>query len=183
MREECLPLDPDEVRAFWVADGLLITVHGSFPESCWEVRIEESRLTVWPPEFILTRCRTGDVCPQVITPFHATEYFRLGTRPDQVFIHDENGRREIPMEDILTQTLREAIDVDDAQYDEAVGLSARFSFDEALRDAIAKLPESSPSHPDELVTITVEDIGVWFGGIAGLHHLYVRVRRLKRKPK
>jgi hypothetical protein len=64
MGEECQPLDPDEVRAFWVADGLLITAQGSFPESCWEARIRESPLTIWPPEFILTRCQPETCAPK-----------------------------------------------------------------------------------------------------------------------
>ena len=47
----------------------------------------------------------------------------------------------------------------------------------AFADAIAKLPEIEPGHPDMLETVRVVEIGGLFGGIAGFHDLYVRVCR------
>ena len=61
--------------------------------------------------------------------------------------------------------------------DEATGHSRKLSFDEALADAIEQLPALEPAHPDTLQTVRVVEIGALLGGIAGLHDLYVRVRR------
>jgi hypothetical protein len=54
-------------------------------------------------------------------------------------------------------------------------MSAALSFDEAFAKAIENLPPSAPPHPDALTTVTVDHIGAMFGGIAGFHHLVVRV--------
>jgi hypothetical protein len=59
---------------------------------------------------------------------------------------------------------------------EATGMSSNLSFDEAFADALAKLPPSTPTHPDSLTSVDVVHIGALFGGIAGFHHLVVRVR-------
>jgi hypothetical protein len=180
MRQECVPLDVEEVRAFWVGDGLLITAHGYLDEPCWEPRIEESPLSVWPPEFVLTRCRTAELCPQVITPFHVDEQFPLGVRPDTIGVYDRAGKRSVEVEDIPTSELFALAEGDDGDFEEAVGLSATFSLEGAFKDALEKLPKWTPRHPDEMHAVVVTQVGAWFGGIAGFHHLYVRIRR--RRP-
>jgi hypothetical protein len=53
--------------------------------------------------------------------------------------------------------------------DEATGFSKRLSFDEAFADAIAKLRQIEPQHPDMLQIVRVAEIGGLFGGIAGFH--------------
>ena len=53
--------------------------------------------------------------------------------------------------------------------DEATGFSKTLSFDEAFADAIARLPQITPEHPDTLETVRVAEIGGLFGGIAGFH--------------
>ncbi|GAA4734796.1 hypothetical protein GCM10023328_13520 [Modestobacter marinus] len=52
------------------------------------------------------------------------------------------------------------------------------SFDEAFADAVANLPPFEPPFPDAMDRVDVVDTGALFGGIAGLHHLFVRVRRV-----
>jgi hypothetical protein len=39
---------------------------------------------------------------------------------------------------------------------QATGYSKSFSFDEAFRDAMDKLPKRPPAHPDELIVLTVD---------------------------
>ena len=63
--------------------------------------------------------------------------------------------------------------------DAAGGYSSRMSFDEAFADAVAQLPSLEPTHPDTLQTVRVVEIGALFGGIGGLHHLYVHVTRTR----
>jgi hypothetical protein len=181
MRSHCVPVAADQIRAFWVGDGVIIAAQGTLPTPCWEVEIELSPIDVWPPEFGLNRCNTGDICTQVVTPYNASEYFAFGSRPDTVIVHDEAGRHTVDVEDIPTETLLAPAEETDAAVDEAVGLSANLSFDEALRDALQKLPPWDSPIRDDMAVITVAEIGAWLGGIAGFHHLFVRVRRAKRK--
>lgn len=58
---------------------------------------------------------------------------------------------------------------------QAIGYSKNFSFDEAFKDAMQKLPESKPTHPDQMTRIKVEETGAELGGIAGRRHLFVRI--------
>jgi hypothetical protein len=50
------------------------------------------------------------------------------------------------------------------------------SFDEAFADAVGDLPRPFPPHPDALTSVTVVEIGGMFGGVAGFHHLFVKIR-------
>jgi hypothetical protein len=62
------------------------------------------------------------------------------------------------------------------RYREAVGYSNKLSFDEALADALKRLPPPAVKFPDMLETVEVVHIGGAFGGIAGFHRLEIRVR-------
>lgn len=59
---------------------------------------------------------------------------------------------------------------------EAVGYSEVYSFEEALRAAIANLPAGKPPHPDALTTVHVVATGVQIGGFVGFNRLFVKVR-------
>ena len=57
----------------------------------------------------------------------------------------------------------------------ATGYSNTFSFTEAFQDAVANLPPDPNPFPDKLTNVSVTAIGGNFGGIAGLHRLFVTV--------
>jgi len=57
----------------------------------------------------------------------------------------------------------------------ATGYSNSFSFTEAFQDAVANLPPDTHPFPDKLTNVSVKAIGGNFGGIAGLHRLFVTV--------
>ena len=59
---------------------------------------------------------------------------------------------------------------------EATGYSPNLSFDEALANANANMPPAS-LNPDQIDHRLVVDTGTLFGGLAGFHHLYVKIRR------
>jgi hypothetical protein len=59
---------------------------------------------------------------------------------------------------------------------EATGYSDAYSFEEAFRNAIKAL-SLTPSYPDELIQVTIVEIGAEIGGIAGFDRLFVRARR------
>jgi hypothetical protein len=187
MAAECEAATRQKAAAFWLGDGVLITASGETPESCWDVTIEKSLLTVWPPEFALVQCRTQGLCLEVMTPFTVSEFFNMNERPNSVVLHWRDGHDDLTVEDIPTQQLvpfgpadagREVAGPD---VDEAVGMSRRMSFDDAFADAINRLPRWTASHPDEMSVVAVVEIGAWYGGIAGFNHLVVRVRRRKSR--
>jgi hypothetical protein len=171
--------DLDEARAFWTGDQLLLTANGTMPQSCWAVDVQQNLLTVWPPEFVLARYRTASICLEVITPFNVAEYFRLESRPESVVLHHRDGRTDVSVEDLSADqvALLGVLAAGTADFDEATGVSRSMSFDEAFADALAQLPPRKPSFPDQMSTVTVTETGAWFGGVAGFHHLFVRIRR------
>jgi hypothetical protein len=180
MDGRCVPASAEKVRAFWIGDGILISAQGTLPTPCWDVKIDQSPLDIWPPEFALRRCSTDLICPQHVVPYSASEYFPMGSRPDQIVIHDADGRRTFDVEDIPTDTLMTPGAADPGM-DEAVGLSGDMSFDGAFRDALQKLPPWDAVTPDEMAVITVTETGAWLGGIAGFHPLFVKVRGARRR--
>ena len=60
----------------------------------------------------------------------------------------------------------------------ATGYSESFSFDEAFKNALDALPaDTTAVYPDKMVIVKVVEIGARFGGIMGVAHMYVSVRR------
>lgn len=57
--------------------------------------------------------------------------------------------------------------------EEVTGYSGKLSFDEALGEAINKIP---PSH---MLKFSVTDIGVEVGGVGGVRRMFVTVRRVE----
>jgi hypothetical protein len=186
MRLGCEPCEREELAAYWADEYLILVARGTLPESCWAVQFEQSPLDIWPPQFLLRRCRTASFCPPVMTPYTACDVVRLGTRPDAIAIHHREGEESVPVQDLAAGQAPSAVPAftgatdEAAEFDEAVGLSRSMSFDEAFREAIAGLPPWRPSFPDEMSTVQVTETGAWFGGIAGFNDLFVRVRRAKR---
>lgn len=178
MNARCVPASAEAVRAFWFGDGLIISAQGTLPATCWEARIDESPLDIWPPEFILSQCSTAAPCLEVLVPYHVSESFPLGSRPDEIGVYDADGRRTVEVKDIPTEKL--ASPAAEVEADEATGLSGNMSFDEAFADALQKLPPWGGG-PDEMAVITVVETGAWLGGIAGFHHLFVKVRRARHR--
>ncbi len=169
------------IRAFYGREHLVAAAEGDLPSPGFDVDIERSPLTVEPPQFSLVRCRKPGVFPQVITPFRYCEVFRIGIRRDTVIVHHADGADEVVVED-LEDNLADGIgrflpNGAIGPANEAIGRSARLSFDEAFADALDNLPPASPSHPDQLEQVQVVEIGALFGGIAGFRHLFVKVRR------
>ena len=57
------------------------------------------------------------------------------------------------------------------------GFSKNLSFDEAFASALESLPATTTKTADAMDRVQVVEIGGLFGGIAGFHDMYVRIRR------
>lgn len=63
--------------------------------------------------------------------------------------------------------------------DEATGFSKKLSFDEAFANALASLPVTTTTTADAMDRVHVLEIGALFGGVAGFHDIYVRIRHTR----
>jgi hypothetical protein len=179
MRPHAQLVPADDFGAFVTRGGLLIRVRGTLPDPCWDVTVELSPLDIFPPQFAVSGVRTSPICAQVETPYEASQVFPFGAAPETVTIHHAGGEAEVTVQglpDDAPPAWRPAAGPD-TEPDEAVGLSRSMSFDEAFANAVAQLGGDPAPHPDAMTTVTVTEIGAWYGGIAGFNHMVVRVRR------
>jgi hypothetical protein len=94
-----------------------------------------------------------------------------------VRLHTAGGTLELPVEKLgderplTAQGL--AIPSDPMQ---AVGYSDNWDLGEAIKDAIASLPDRGGGIPDWLYTYEVLEIGAQVGGFAGFNRLRVRIQ-------
>ncbi len=171
---------PKSIKAFYFGDSLLIVAAGNLPSPCYKVRIEQNLLTVEPPEFLLERCHTGGFCPDVITPYKASQLFQRKSRPKEVIVHHADGSDHVKVKGLSEESQFNNLLAEwgSPSDDEATGRSRNLSFEEAFADALRNLPPRTPTHPDEMTIVVVTEIRGEFGGIAGFHDLVVKIRRL-----
>lgn len=182
------------VQAFYHNGTLAIFATGTVPTPCHGVTIKRALVTVEPPQFTLVQCRRPGICSDVATPYTVSQLFAIGTYRPVVVVAHAGGQDEVAVEHVREyqpqgqmsplggevpvpyvfppSTARNS-NADGI----ATGYSARFDFGDALREAIAALPPNPHIYPDQLSTVTVLEVGAELGGIAGFHHLFVRVRR------
>jgi hypothetical protein len=169
-------------RAFSVDDYLLIVATLDIGAG-YDLHLHRSLLPSATPEFTFEACRRPGVWPLSIqTDVHTAEIFCVGRRPDSVRVHHAAGVDDVPVEALVEElsafgATLPARSPDAAALQEATGYSTHLSFDEAFANAHTNLPPFQPAHPDQLERLTVVETGALFGGFAGFHHLYVRIRR------
>jgi hypothetical protein len=171
------------IRAFRAGRYVLIVAEGDLPNPGFEVDIQQSPLRIFPPQYNLVRRRLPGFFAQVIVPYRHSEAVLFPADRPTVTVHHADGRDDVDIEEygndlapFAALVSDERSESDSSQPAEATGMSSRLSFDEAFADAMSKLPPSTATHPDALTTVDVVHIGALFGGIAGFHHLVVRVR-------
>lgn len=187
----------EKLRAFDFMGRLVITAEGHKPTPCHVVRIMASPLLIYPPQFLVQWEQRG-MCIEVLTPYHVASrpYIWPSGKKTVKVAHLRAG--EVATEDVPVEVVRtfatsgggggvpspfavdsgaESRTAPQGATDTAIGYSDSFSFEEAFQDAITNLPKRQPSHPDELVRITVTKTGAEMGGIAGFHHLFVEIER------
>jgi hypothetical protein len=118
------------------------------------------------------------VFPQVITPYRICRSFPLGDKVAEITVHHAEGSDQV-----ATEPCTDDLDAyqDSCRYGDdyqggipATGRSTALSFDQAFADALAQLPASPVA--DGQTRVKVTEIGGLFGGIAGFHELFVKIR-------
>lgn len=204
MSKACSPAERDHISAVHVMGRLIITATGTKPSPCYDVKVERSPLLIFPPAYVVEQCLVpGRICPQMRTPYRAVGVFH--TLPtESVTVYHRDGHDTVPVhviDDPLGSTAEGAAapavgsgagslrfgnfvetgDISEitatrpARRVDATGYSSTFSFEEAFEDAVKHLPPDPHPFPDKLTSVHVEAIGAEYGGIAGLHRLFVRV--------
>jgi len=172
------------IRAFRAGRHLLLVAEGQLPDPGFETDIQQSPLRIFPQQYNLVRRRRPGFFPAVFVPYRYAEVVLFPPEAPTVVVHHADGSDSVDIEECREELAGFAAvvsgSVSGTQADEveAVGSSARLSFDEAFADAVANLPPFEPPFPDAMDRIVMVDTGALFGGIAGLHHLFVRVRRI-----
>lgn len=173
-----------EARAYQVDDVLVLQVAGTRPSACHIVTLERALTDVEPPSFV-ARMSIHPLarCAPLEQPFDATQAFRVGTHRDEVVVHHTGGRLTVAVQSLETaERVAEGRPgppvlggLPQSEPQEAVGYSAGWDLQEAMRDAIAQLPRREDV-VDWLYHYTVVEIGAEVGGIAGFNRLRVTVR-------
>lgn len=175
------------VEAYRFLGQLIVVVEGTLPSPGYEVDIEHRPSTDGVQSFqIICRAKAG-MWPQVVTPFRYGEMFEVEAVPEQIeLVHAEGSDR------VTVRLDRPSTPFDESDVSQlgqpaapsaapvvhtATGFSPALSFDEAFADALQNLPSHEPTHPDQMASVRVEEIGALFGGIAGFHQMYVKVKR------
>lgn len=163
-----------------------------------------------PNDFSAMQKQVADFGGQIIIAKEVTQTFpQPGGKPDAITISAKSDKLSVKVEEMdplapSTQVLRGAfksgqeggaVAVDgggggevpspfkDAKAfnDTAIGYSNALSFEEAFSDAVRKLPASPQPTADALISVRVTGMGGEFGGIAGIHRLWVSVSRITLK--
>jgi hypothetical protein len=173
--------DRRTIAAFRVGDRVLLAATGELPSPGFRVDVVPSPLRIFPPQFELIRVPLPGFWPQVVTPFRYSEIVRYPIDQDVIRVHHADGVDAVTIQEEcpgLPQPGAVASGPATPGSEEATGFSADLHFDEAFQDALAGLPPlAAGGVADQLATVRVIDIVGLFGGIAGFHHLTVRVRR------
>lgn len=172
----------DTIRAVRSGRYVVIVVRGQLPTAGYEVHIEPSPLRIFPQQYNLVLCPLPGIWPQVVVPYHYRQVIVVPVDQSTVTIHHADGEDAVEIEEaggeLAGFTAAVSEDHSKGVTTQATGMSPNLSFDEAFADAVKNLPPSPrPTHPeDQLIHIEVHETGALFGGIAGFHHLYVKIR-------
>jgi hypothetical protein len=176
VRLDCSPASRTAVRAFSFPGHLVVAAEGQVPTPCHQVRVDRVVLKRGAEaEYSLKQCIDPRVrCMQVVTPYEVSQTFVERHVPDEVTVHHADGADRVRVEP-LAEPVAAAELAEERVGGVAIGYSDRLSFQEAFANAVAQIP--MPRSADAFLRVRVEDIGGEFGGIAGFHHLYVKVRK------
>ena len=178
VRLDCTAAHRSTVRAFSFPGHLVVAAEGEVPTPCHQVQVDRFFPKRGAAEYSLKQCLDPRVrCMQVVTPYEVSQVFAERRVPDEITVHHADGSDLVRVER-LEEPVAGAQRAELAEAEAAgtsIGYSDSLSFQEAFADAVAQIP--MPKIADAFLGVRVEEIGGEFGGIAGFHHLYVKVRK------
>ena len=175
--EKCELTTRRSVRAIYAHGFLVIDAAGALPRLGDRAEIFDTSEPGGDPRYGVMRCFGLAVQPEVEVPFVQKEIFAVATRPAVVEVQHAEGTDRVDVEDAgadFTAFVR-SLPTEGAYDSESTGYARSMLFDDALGDALGRLPAVPESKAGMTHRITVVDTGALVGG--GLCHLYVKVRR------
>lgn len=173
------------LQAWRIGPFVLLVAEGTIPTPGFEVRITQNPIRIFPAQYDLQQRARPGIWPQVVTVYREAAIVRHPREIDTITVHHAAGTDtvDIGTPEASLRPLVAAVGTTGepgaaVEPTESTGFSGAMSFDEAFADALAGLPPFSPSVPDELERIRVVETGALRGGIAGFHHLFVRLVRV-----
>jgi len=176
IRLDCSAASRSAIRAFSYPGHLVVAAEGEVPTPCHQVEIDRFVAKHGSAaEYSLKQCLDPRVrCMQVVTPYQVSEVFSEQHVPDEITVHHADGSDRVRVER-LQEPVATAELADARIGGTAIGYSNRLSFQEAFANAVAQIPMTRRA--DAFLRVRVEEVGGEFGGIAGFHRLYVKIRR------
>lgn len=77
---------------------VIIQATGETPTPGYTVRLEQSMLDVFPPEFVLVWTPPGGLVADVLTPFSVSASFSADDAIEAVTVRDADGDHRVPVE-------------------------------------------------------------------------------------
>jgi hypothetical protein len=77
------------------AGQVTVTARGENPTGGYEVKLFESPLRIWPPQWILARKKPDGPATQAITSFETSASFKSDRKVASVVVNDASGRRMV----------------------------------------------------------------------------------------
>ena len=75
------------------AGQVTITAEGESPTTGYQVKLIQSPLRIWPPQWILAHKKPDGMAGQAITPFKETASFKADRKVATIVVNDASGRR------------------------------------------------------------------------------------------
>ena len=72
-----------------------VTAKGESPTAGYQVKLFESPLRIWPPQWMLAHKKPDGMAAQVITPFEVSASFKSDRKVATVVVNDAAGRRTV----------------------------------------------------------------------------------------
>ena len=186
MATTCEPARRTAIRAFRHGASVLIVAEGELPHAGYDVEIELRPEDIFPSWYEVRQCVRPGFFPPVLVPYRVSQTINHPKDEATVRVFHADGEDDVTIEPCGVELAAYAAVVGGAASgdeeaepgDVATGFSKILIFDDAFQDALTRLPPIEPAGPpDTMHTVRVEEIGALFGGVAGFHDLYVRIRR------
>ena len=186
MAARCERAQRTTIRAFRPGTSVLIVADGELPHAGYDVEIALRPEDIFPSWYEVLGCPRPGFFPPAKVPYRVSQTIQHPEDQATVKVFHADGDDDVTIEPCGDELAAYAAVVggatrgpeDSDMADEATGFSRILIFDDAFQDALTRLPPIEPGGPpDTMHTARVEEIGALFGGVAGFHDLYVRIRR------
>jgi hypothetical protein len=77
---------------------VIIRATGENPTGGYEVKLYQSPLRIWPPQYMLAHKKPDGIVTQAFTPFEVTASFKAGEPIKQVVVSDASGKHTVTVD-------------------------------------------------------------------------------------